>query len=771
MSTGNEKTLTFSDNLEQSEIDSIMQSVITGQKTYDTLMLNVDGFEKPLMSKFWKKLGESVTTIDCEQSSAGSLSCIENYFTKVRTLHIGNEHNFVLSNIYFNLEVLTTTSQNMIRYDLVSRTLTEIVAGCKLLKKIEFGCNVPLEANIINGLFSELNYTALEMDEVIFDCEPLPCWMDFHSYYWIIKRIEMEFIRSDEIRKVIIKPLQISVRYGRNLRQFGENCSVYHHIVKSDSITEFSFQFKSNCFNYLKITFESCPSIRRFNGRNVDMELLRLMSQLLKKLQHCTCYYTGYLPNEWPSFPNIDTFDIRFMQEVTHDGFENFVKSYPNLRQLTVTVDKGITDDDCAKIVSENLKNLEYLDMRCSNSKLTQVGLEFIEKTLKKLKTLRINCLERKTVLWNLFEKLPDLEVLHHRSFPFSAERHDWIKANENKALLDEYPTNVSNYNINTTLPTEILEKVFEFTEKIDLLSSRRVCRYWFEICSSSTKLDRTLDLKNSYLSWKADPVRLFINTNFKYNRIEVNNETHVANAESLLKFWEKIAGDIKEIRITDDEPTFIKAFETGLKAQHFTKLNHLSFNTIYGFKEFLKQDNAEWNALLTNIDTLSFVSNLFTEHKCILNFSMSNVKHLKFFDRCHDKDITEILNSVSFPKIQNLTILIFRNIKLNEIFKTKLNFCQLREFHITISDWSYQDVELICINCPNLQCLRIGNVSGKDDTEFLENEEVPKMLFDELPALREIYFYLLKFIEEINEDEMQYIKYCRTRDGGFIKS
>lgn len=90
-----EKTLTITDELELKETDAIVQAVITGMKTYDTLVVkenknnNFGGlFEISQMNEFWAKLGQSVTTLILKLTLTRRASVLEKYFTNVRSLHL-----------------------------------------------------------------------------------------------------------------------------------------------------------------------------------------------------------------------------------------------------------------------------------------------------------------------------------------------------------------------------------------------------------------------------------------------------------------------------------------------------------------------------------------------------------------------------------------------------------------------------------------------------------------------------------------------------------
>lgn len=115
-------SLTIPDDLqlEINQKDALVQSIISGKKIYDTLIIKeikdeFDEFFKT--SKLWKKLGQSVTTVDCKWINADFFSCLEKCFTNVKTLHldIDIDSSDVVPKIYFNLETLTT-NEKMINY-------------------------------------------------------------------------------------------------------------------------------------------------------------------------------------------------------------------------------------------------------------------------------------------------------------------------------------------------------------------------------------------------------------------------------------------------------------------------------------------------------------------------------------------------------------------------------------------------------------------------------------------------------------------------------
>lgn len=762
-------TLTIDEDLLLCESHATVQAVINKELKHDKLIINrtTNAFDKNFIGSavfetFWKILGESVVTLELHERAPVDL---ELYISNLHCLCIKKPEifQFISPKLYEKnvaLEVLNI-KEKLIIYTTneekpdINETFIKILQLSTSLKSLTFECSILL--NIVMKLFFDLNTNFWGMDEVIVDCEPLPQYTDYINYIWIIEMVEMEFVRLENTTKLIIKPLSIRekiiVTDGCKI-ECQTNCILNHRVFKSDSVVRFTFEENlKKCYNYYRTCVESFPSLVKVTHLYFDdVAVLNLMSERLNSLTNLSFYYYGPLPNTWPTFPKMEAVAINF-KVASYKSFEGCIKSFPNLTKLLVKIDRGIhvTDDDCAKIITENLKNLEFLFIKGKNGTLTSIGLDLIGYKLQKLKELHISCLESFSNFEKLFDELPQLEVLWY-GHSFLLRRFINVESmplSKEKQIID--------------LPPEILEQIFLYLNIKEQRNSSQVSKFWFNIISSSPNIDRTINLGNSYLSCATKPVKIFANTEFKYNAIIFEN-TSCAKDEDLTRFWERIGTEVEEICMKDRSLNVIEAFETGLKARHLPKLKRLTIEILPIFYELIHEDIPEWKLLLNRIESLSvnyLYQRVLTQN---VEFSMSNVTQLTV-DGCMNETILAFFERISFPKVKTLIILhvSYESIDLVELFQTKFNFGQLKTLFIgKYYQWHEQDFELILRNCSNVEILGIGLITKFEDfSNYIHYEMIAKLMFDNLLSLNGLYFVIFK-----NTQAKRYKTYLRTGFG-----
>lgn len=780
--------LMFQEEMQLSEASEIVQSVIAGKMKYQTLSIMADydlfheNFQRSKASKlFWKKLGETVVTLQIYNILSDSIFA-EYCFKNLRKLVVCNANlfKFIPKKIFQNncgletimFEVKTINAVSLTKHEInneFTEMLTIIMTECTSLKILIFPCEMPLVAEVFNEIFSKINQEILDMDEMLIDCEPLPCWEDYANYYWIVERIEMEFLRSNDSRKLIVKPLKLvdELKDGRNACE--ENCLLSHKEFRCKTLQEGFFKDFVNgnavpqrrCYRYYKSFIKSFPFVRVFTTPfKTDDLILNLISENLKQLYFCVFNHFTDVRN-WPSFPNIKKVSVIF-KFATVEDFENFVKAIPKVEELYVRIENGITDDDCVHMISKHLKNIEHLHVTCENSRLTASGLDIIGNNLKKLRKLIINCSESKDSGKQLFNQLPYLQNMD--GYRWLITKDDLVDMN-NTTTLD----NVQVDNQSTELLIEIWEKIFCYLDKYDQLKCRQVCQFWFDIFSSNSTLYRTLDFSKSYLSTVADPVKIFMNTNFNYNRIVFNKDTNVAEGENLTKLWDRIGNEVEEIIIRGDATPFINIFKTGLTAKHLPHLTSFVFETFSYFNNLLTEQIPEFNLLLSQIKILKFHSHSVVPELHIRNpGEILNIEELLIRD--NSQVILNCLNHLNFPKITKfLCISETRSenpkehpFDLELLFKTNLKFTQLSCLFVgKTSKWNICEIELITKSCFNLKCLGLCFQTDIFDfrSKFENYDEifeassrsevdgscanVARKIFDQMDTLRDIYFVL----------------------------
>lgn len=811
------KTLTLTNGLLLSEHHEIVQSVINESVKYDGLI--IDGFDKlfddsmeksDTFENFWTKLGESVVILALRYEDKATVD-IFSFFTKLRELHIETTDDLKpdLAEVCHKNNQLDTVvlADHVIVIDSkkweIGKKFIDVLDHCKSLKTLVFGCKVPLEANIINQVFSEMNYNYLGRDEVIFDCNPLPCWDNYSIYYWVVAKIEMTLTMNEETSKVCIKPLEIEENFNTQCK---DDCFIEHEVFRSESVSKFTFSYavKPRYRKYLRSCFDSFPSIQvlyRDNATNLvnhnDQVLVDLIFTRLKYLYDCFLRLSTSIIN-WPSSPEMKRFEVVF-ETSSYDSFERFLRSFPNVRWLRVEVNRGITCDDCIKLISKHLKGLIYLFVMCEESQLTSVGLKMFENSFPALKHLYINSPESTSHIQKLFGKLPKLEkivcgkrtlVRHHHVEETKTGKiaNETKNGNLPRQLLEQilsYLAKEDQLNLNLALeadihdlPMEILEQIFSTLDKKDRLQCRQVSKRWFNIFSSSSKLDRTLNLKESYLSRNINPVKVLLDTKFKYNRIVIEKDTNFASDEDLSEFWQKIGKDIEEICLRGQRLTLVDAFKTGLIAAHLPKLKRITVDLFFYFSKLLSQDLPEWRLLLKRLKTIIFTStgfiNCFTLHlEPIPVFEMTHLEQIEVYYNVAAV-LGYLLDCLSLPNLKKFIIFSNSETTIQTLFKANCNFDKLTTLFIAkYEEWQSHDFELICQKCSNLRSLGIcmlSRVAHSDRTFNVSSYNlIVGRMFIRLLYLCEIYF--TKFINNKKGTIEQHKLYLRTGTKSFTES
>lgn len=799
----NENILIFRNNMSLAEEREIIQTVLNQKVQYNKVILltkndlrSFGSFMKndEKLKRFWSSLGKTVTTL--EVLAFWMLDEIKPYFINVRTFHNNGQYSidpitpeYVREN-FSEMETIIL-SKKMIRFETlkakinVDEGLITILEHCtKSLKNVTFDCEIPLEIEIINEIFADINYNILQMDETIFECDPVPASTDYKNFHWIIERIEMKY----DDKRLLINPQTIcdKISIGENICQ--ENCSIKHLVIKSNSVVEFSFKhvYNNGCFGYFTSLFESFPFIQRLTDvRNCNESLLWLMFQKLVHLQEMEMAFQ-YFIEHWPPFSSIRVINITF-QTSSNEQFEHFVKSYPDLISLTVQVMAGILVDDCVKIVSEHLEGLQSFEISCDTSQVTVVGLDIMRKRFQCLKYFRISCSENKSDVKRLFHVLPKLEVLEVNAVKYFRSDfrisemskgktfltilslpkhiHQIILSNLTKRDQENFKQALET-NIND-LPIEVLDETFSYLErKHDQLRCRQVCRFWFKILSSSIKCNRSLNLENAFFSWKSSPVKLFINTKFSYNELVLNHATIFDKDENFSDFWANIGKHINNIRMYCSSPHLTNIFDSGFQLDHLPKLNKLSLLN-FTYNSYLPFENTpSWKSILSKIKILRicyYFGLLVPDPEHTFEFTSLEELQVIPYHSVFNRDwevILECLKLGNFPSITRLFIFMKEIDTFKSLFETQLKFNQLKIMVVVRRElYSERDLKLILMNCPQLQSIGFGFCTNKIDMSendfdchsiFKSKEclSVVKVLFEKLVLLSDIYFFMFCYNE-----------------------
>lgn len=770
----NGKTLTLKSNLRLSETSEVVQAVIQGQIKYDTLEIRrskdlfIEGFlESETFKTFYEKLEVSVTTLICFEKELVYPSYLRKFrFRHLRTLIVEGQQSKLeqipievyqgsnLETVILNYYIIVIDDSPYKR-KFEFQNLLNLGILRESLKTLIFVCEIPFEPNALNDIFGFLNYEYLKNDEVIFDCVPLPCGNNCLS----IKKIKLEFIKNDGISKVIVKPLKI---YDNNTEKCERSCQLKHQVFRNESVTEFFTPcFENKCLLFYRCLFESFPYIKKFYAKNIacDQSILNLLSGL-KHLCECQLNFFKININQFPPFPNMKRLKVWF-HKINEKDFEAFFQSVPELRDLDVKIyNSTLNYDNYVKLISKHLKDIECLQINCS-SHLTEVGLNIIGSNLKKLKHLDIFCTATDTDIKQLFVQLPHLEGIkcNYRNF----KRDDSLVLVSKELSTDIFESDTATeMNLQSvTLPEEPLVKIFRYLKRNDQLNCRRVCKSWFNILSTNSKLDRTLDFSSNYLYRNADFVKTFSQTKFQYNRLVFCNTTTFVSNENLTVLWRQVGPSVEEIYVQDDGRPIIGALRSGLSKLHLCNLNSLVFQQFNGFCSMFSEEMEEWTNILRQIKRLSFHSYVNGAYAGVfqLQYYIINLPNLdELYIGVETELISKCLNHFHSPNIKKIFCVIKKNLGL---FLENCNrFQQLNcLFILKTTEWKNSELEMISNYFPNLNLLGLQSstkfqylmrdhiVDSNIDDIFDENScaNVAKEMFQKLPLLRDIYFSLYK--------------------------
>lgn len=768
-----------------SKAEEFFDFVIKNGSSLKTLTLHGLYFiNNTKMDNFLTKLGESAVSlvINLSKSKVNKYLFDESYmnpslflnvfkyFKNIQELTLDLDHhvNYTpgLAEFYEKSEhlekiVFTKECKNIITETSIHQNFINVIQNCKSLKIIEFSCDIPLEASIISDIFSALNENFWGMEEIIFDCDPLPCWIDYSNFYWIIRRMILEFEINKDTSKLFIKPLEITERMRDNTEiNCQQNCNMKHTIFKSDSVIKFArytYTPFDRCLKYIECCFEGFSFVQKVDIHLVPEEVLNLMVRHLKCLKQCSLSFEDTIRNN-SQLPII---------------FENFVKAFPNLTYLAVCFNHYITTDDCIKHISKHIKTLTHLEFDCLGSKLTSVGLKMLdENSFSKLKYLEFDTAENKSDIAELFNKLPELERIQSNPTCLNRNQHTkgkYLHSNLKKLKNDQF-------NLHQTIhvddfPSEILEKIFLFLSKKNQLQCRAVCKRWFDIFSSSPKLDRSLSFQYSYLSRKTNPVRILLSTEFKYNRMVFYKDTYFDD-EDLSEFWQKIGVEIKELSFQSTTLKFGAALKTGLKSNHFLKLEKLTLSD-YEFYEVFSQNNKEFNNILKRIksiclnDYVTYFSTYSSKQASV--FEMTNLEEFELYLFGTDFILEMLSNCLSFPNLKKLSIFSSPDLKDDpnsstlKFFKKAFNFDHLTTLLIgNFKTWPNNFLKLICDNLSSLQSLGICMINDGLISKDPIKRKFCNDMFSKLKCLDEIFFISVSEFSKIVK-EPKYILYRRT--------
>lgn len=779
----NGTVLTLKSNDLLSETHNIVQAVLSESFLCQTLI--IDGefnlFEETFKDEetfktFWHLLGKSVVVGDLNIKHV-PVFMTNACFTNLREIRMHADHanlEFIeLCKKNIQLDTIVLRGGNVINisnYDKwnIEEHVFDLLRYCKLLKKFEFSCFIPLEESTINELFAGINYEYLGMDEILFDCEPIPCWNDYSTYYWVIHSIAMEFEKEHGTNKLLIKPLEIEETFKSDENECQDDCPIKHKVFLSKSVKEINFSFDSykRCRNYLESCIYSFPSTIILNAAGLmdyDEWMVNLILPQLNHISTCYIYFKSSALN-WVSLPQVETIAVTFVT-TTYESFEAFIKSVPNLTFLEIFINQGITSDDCVKIISDHLPFLSYLSIMCNKSKVTSVGLRLFRKNFQVLEELRIQCPTSDIAIRRLFKKLPKLSKIFcgERYFYKNDQITNDTIAIEEHEMRDEAKLTIED------LSTEIIECIFLNLNKRDQLQCRQVSKRWFDICSSSTQLDRSLSFKDSYLSNNINPVKIFLNTKFNYNRLVFDKDTNFATEDDLTEFWDKIGEHIIELSFIGNALNIEGAFKTGLVSNHLPNLICLCFNNLYFFNELLSRKNIpEWHSILKKIKSLTVMGVYVVTRKLSndLVFEMPCVEKVEVY---YNADVVlNYLSYLTFPNIKTFVIVSESDEPTQSLLK--VNFTNLQSLFIGhYEQWKNHGFESICQKFPSLCSLGVcmlGATERTFDVNFCNS--VAESFFGRLCFLCKIYF--VKFYKT-ERNILQRKLYYRTSVNEFIVS
>lgn len=712
MENNENKTLSIQSNVLLMEHHLMVKEVIEKETIYDTLALHTDdkSFDETFVQsknfgEFWEALGESVTTL--KLSFVDSLPIkLETYFTKLLELKIVGYDSFkVLSPDFYRinnqLESIVWYNGLPITKEQFEVKFSEILTNSKTLKSFTFDFDFPLEASFVNEYFSNINYDILQVDDIIIDCEPLPHFTDYHNYSWKIKSIEMEFDRTDNCARLVIKPLILQEELIEGKSECEENCTLDHKVFRCESVTKFIFtKAPSNkCRKYYKSCFESFPNVVQIDNFPKSDD-----GKLDSKLLNDILLFSND-PFKFPSsFPAMDNIIVNLEKKLIKE-FKKLLKGSPVPNTLKDKVNEQMDNNVAAESSQETL---------------TPIGLEKMGNGIQKLVTSKEQTEEPSTSWLATFKGIPNHiwekiflylsknEQLGCRQvctawfdiFSSGLKLDRTIKITNNDLLVKRSPIHVF---ANSTFPYNRLL----FAYHVNFGTDENLSKFWETIGKTIV----TLEIDNIYT-----PFTDVFKTGLASH--------HLPNLKELVfdQYY-----DLFDVSLSKKDPEWQIILNIIVKV---TFRNSFQRHVINDFVDFEFSNIEELKIINTSKTYLNFLNSLFFPK--IRKFTLIHDAHMTL----HELFETELI----FSQLISLSIV---------------------KYH----KWRMVDFDLIAWNCPNLTRLTIGqdvepekpNIvteaipgTSKDKTSkpvvirtFDQDlvESVATMMFEELLDLCDIYF------------------------------
>lgn len=801
----------------------IIRSVMREEVIYDKLVIENSVVEEIVyygseQEHFWKKLGKSIKKLEIKNVVLSE--ALGYFYNRLHLYFFHLEETIIQCDVALilkfvspklleqntELQTIELLCSNGQETKVIIDGLIRIVRDCKTLKQLTCTCWMLLDEQAINETFGKI----YQDYQIVFKCKPLPNRKDFTNIMWIVTKIQIELNKnSDNQEVVVIRPLEIMEKLINGQNDCELNCAIDHQVFKMESVTKFTFQPLRKCQIYYKSCFESFPNVTDIPSPIIcDAMNFSLLSGHWNNLRECNIKVMENV--SWTKFLNMQKLGVHF-KTTSNENFNKFTECCPNITHLTVQVNEGIMTDACIKHISNNMKKMEIFRLKCPKSKMTAFGLQMIGNNLNELQELQIDCTENFSMRAELFSKLPKLQLIFRDNWKLCPQRLtrnmvEHLEAASKVSSVTEENSDNSDLNIPAIyhLSPEMLEKFFLYLNRYEQMRCRFVCKQWFDILSSNRNFERELNFRHCYISLNGRPGSIFTRTDFKYNRILVDEHTYLAEDEDLTELWERIGKNIEEIFIGNKSLSFLNALNTSWTASNFPNMTKYFFENLNDLTMLTyKKDATE---LLHNIQTLT-IKNIFSQKGLNqtneINFEIPNVELLRLSELVDVKSLQILVNHyLRFPKLKNLEIYYvpgLRDYWLEKLFETNINFNQLTQLLVVgLENWQNKDFELIFKHCRNLRSLKIGLRNAEPDSNFepdsdiepddrfkeeinfssalrcisgLNLDRIVPMMFEKLPLLTYIRFIFCDFNYFNYDYHMEPYKTYTKKGDSFIES
>lgn len=707
-----------------------------------------------------QKIGNSITEIvidnpllvgcEYEMQILGHLVCVKkltiNSMNSIKTIPLS----FYLTNKELEIEIncedpisdfdLCVFESNNINRDLyINPKFMNILQYCTSFKRILFPCRLPYNEASVMEVIGYLNFNYLKVDEILIDFNGFSS----HSYCYI-RKMEIEIVKErnqhvDEIMmKAIVKVIDFGVNFDNNLLPNDIICFFEHKICLSKTVTSVIFEprldfYCDKCWKFMIRSFPNIKYFKKYYTIYSKPSTIILMSKNLPHLIDLRVFYNKSLAL-WPCFKQLKSLSITLLKYQSPDEMLHLCKQCQNLEKFTIQF-LGDRFPPSEKILESIAKNLLKLRMLCCNLKIGRESFKVISDNLKHLKKLSFGCNENTKDLFELFENLPELELIEYhvnkQNFYKNLIRKDCegSKSVRKENLLNiQEETNLCCYSV--ILPEEIWAKVFRTLNYNEQVRCRSVCVSWRHILSTYPRFSRAIELGYCVLARDSNPVKTFVDTQFNYNILSLEGPIRILNS-NLNEFWHHLGKTIDQIYIGHviSWEMWLQLVHSGMTVRNLPHLESITFIKPEIFADLLNNCFEAIAPVLVKAKKLEVSgSKIERWHKPIVCPDMLNLEYVKLHGENYD--IAQCISS-NCRNMHTLDILVQLPTDFASMF-TQAKYLTFRKHRI-----GSRDIEFIINHCGDLKSLTLHQ------SHFTLNVlDFAKRLYKHILKITDLLFY-----------------------------